>query len=216
MGDASGPNTAGEPSDEELLTRVRSGDESAFAALVTRHQGWLVRLARTRVPSQAVAEEVAQETWLALLTGLDRFEGRSSLRTWLARVAINQAITRGTRERRSVPFSALEGAGEESSGPTVDADRFGPDGGWTTPPGPLRLPADRAEDGELREHLRAALAELPERQRLVVALRDVEGWTGEEVAQALDLSPENQRVLLHRGRARLQAALAPYLEGTAA
>jgi RNA polymerase sigma-70 factor (ECF subfamily) len=196
-------------SDEGLVDALRAGDEQAFAALVDRYHGPLLRLARNYVASAAVAEEVVQDTWLAVLDGLDRFRGASSVKTWIFRILVNRAMTRGVRERRTVPFSSLAPT-EEDEGPTVSAERFTADGSWAVAPRPFELPEDRVGLLELRDRLREALAELPERQRIVVGLRDVEGLSSEEVCDLLDLSPENQRVLLHRGRARLQAALAGY------
>jgi RNA polymerase sigma-70 factor (ECF subfamily) len=195
--------------ERELLERLRAGDPRAFDELVRRLHPTIVRLARTRVPSDAVAEEVAQETWVAVLQGLDRFEGRSSLRTWILRIAVNRAITRGIRERRSVPFASLEG--EDDSGDS-GPDRFTDEGTWRDPPTSFELPDDRAERLELRTKLRRALNDLPERQRMVITLRDVEGLSSEEVCEMLDLSEGNQRVLLHRARGRLQRRLAGYIE----
>jgi RNA polymerase sigma-70 factor (ECF subfamily) len=195
--------------DEQLVEALRAGDEQAFQELVHRHHGSLLRVARNYVPTAAIAEEVVQDTWLAVLDGIDRFRGASSVKTWIFRILTNRAMTRGARERRTVPFSSLRST-EEDEGPTVSADRFTADGSWAVAPRPFELPEDRVGLLELRAHLRDALADLPERQRVVVGLRDVEGLTSEEVCDLLDLSPENQRVLLHRGRARLQAALASY------
>jgi RNA polymerase sigma-70 factor (ECF subfamily) len=197
--------------DADLLQRLRAGDEAAFAALVDRLHPSLLRVARLFVRSDAVAEEVVQETWVAVLDGLDRFEGRASLNTWIGRILANRARTRAVREGRSLPLSAIEGDGE----PAVDRDRFGPRGFWATPPRPWEDPG--AEKLLLRRELGALLARelvrLPEAQRAVVELRDVDGWTAEEVCNVLDLSETNQRVLLHRGRSRLRAALERHLQG---
>jgi len=195
--------------DEWLIEALRAGDEEAFEQLVHRYHGPLMRLARGYVASQGVAEEVVQDTWLAVLDGIDRFRGASSLKTWIFSILIKRATTRGVRERRSVPFSSLHPTADDD-GPSVRSDRFGADGHWAVPPRPFDLPEDRAGLLELRAYIRAALAALPERQRIVVALRDVEGLSSDEVCGLLHLSVENQRVLLHRGRARLQAALAEY------
>lgn len=208
---AGGPHTrSGAPDDATLLARLRAGDEEAFAELVRRYRPAMLRVARAYVSSDAVAEEVVQEAWVGALRGLDRFEARSSVKTWLFRILVNRAMTRGQREARAVPFSSL-GDPAEDEGPTVSAERFARDGAWATPPRPFQLPAERAELLELRGQLRDALAALPARQRIVVTLHDVEGLSTEEVAEALDLTTNNVRVLLHRGRARLQAALADYV-----
>lgn len=172
------------------------------------------RVARGYVDSNATADEVVQETWLAVLTRIDRFERRSSLNTWIFSILVNQARKRGGRERRTVPLSSLgAGDGEEHS---VDADRFHNDDGtwpghWATPPRPWQRPERRLLSLEARGHLRQALAQLPERQRTVVALRDVEGCSADEVCAMLELSEQNQRVLLHRARSRLRAALDAYI-----
>ena len=180
----------------ELLDRLRAGDEEAFAELVRAHHASLCRLARTFVGSGAVAEEVVQDTWLAVVRGVDRFEGRSSLRTWLFRILANRARTTATRERRI------------ESGPDPDADRFDGNGVWSTPPVPWSdLVEDRVAAEQLATAARELLETLPDAQRQVVLLRDVEGLGAAEVSALLGLSDGNQRVLLHRGRARLRAAL---------
>lgn len=200
--------------DAPLLERARRGDRAAFAALVGRHAGPLLRVARSLVRDQAVAEEVVQETWLAFVTGLAGFEGRSSLRTWLFQVAINKARTRFAREGRTVPFSALGAA--EAGGGAEPSERFDEHGGWREPPGawtdedPERL----ALGAETRAAIEAAIAGLPEAQRAVLVLRDVEGLETEEICNLLGLTVTNQRVLLHRARARVRAALARGQETT--
>jgi RNA polymerase sigma-70 factor (ECF subfamily) len=196
-------------SDERLVEALRAGDEGAFQQVVATYHGPLMRLARNYVASAAVAEEVVQDTWVAVLEGIARFRGASSLKTWIFRILVNRATTRGVREHRSVPFSALV-ATDEDEGPTVSADRFTAEGSWAVAPRPFDVPEDRTALLELRERLRQALAQLPERQRIIVGLRDVEGLSSEEVCDLLDLSAENQRVLLHRGRARLASLLAGY------
>ena len=196
-------------SERDLVEALRAGDEQAFETLVRRYNAALLSLARNYVPTSADAEEVVQETWLAVLDGIDRFRGESTVKTWLFRILVNRATTRGVREHRSVPFSALEAPGDDE-GPTVSPDRFAADGSWAVPPRPFDLPEERAGLLELRGRLREAMAELPERQRIVVALRDVEGLSSEEVCDVLRITAQNQRVLLHRGRARLQAALSGY------
>jgi RNA polymerase sigma-70 factor (ECF subfamily) len=202
--------------DAELLEALRRGDESAFEELVERLHPSLVRLALSFVPSRAVAEDVAQETWLAVLRGLDGFEGRSSLKTWIFRILVNRAKTRGVREARSVPFSSLESG---DSGPSVDADRFFDashpryPGGWSAPPRSWgELPEERLVARETLDVIRMAIAELPPAQRAAITLRDVEGLDSEEVASLLDVSPGNERVLLHRARSRVRAELERYLD----
>jgi RNA polymerase sigma-70 factor (ECF subfamily) len=193
--------------EQALVRALAAGEERAFNELVGRHHRSLVRLARNFVRSEAVAEEVVQDTWCAVITGIERFEGRSSLKTWLFSICVNKARTRAERERRMTPFSALAGEDDEGQ-PLPFEDRFTPDGRWAAPPRGWDDPERRTVSLELREELRAALAGLPERQRLVVSLRDVEGLSSEEVCELLDLSPGNERVLLHRGRSRLRALLA--------
>ena len=183
-------------SDGELLTLLRSGDERAFVSLVQRYQGPMLRLATSFVPSQAVAEEVVQDTWLALLRGLDAFEGRSSLKTWLFSILVNQARTTGMREYRTVPVPDPE--------PAVDPARFDASGSWADPPEHwIEAAEDRLAAGKFADRIRELMDELPVRQREVVILRDVEEMSSEEVCSVLAISDGNQRVLLHRGRSRL-------------
>ena len=202
-------------SEAELLEAVRAGDEETFAALVREHPPSLVRVARMYVSNQAAAEEVAQETWLAVLNGIDRFEGRSSLKTWIFRILSNIAKTRAVRDGRTLPFSALQDPARVPE-PAVDADRFlDPEhprwpGHWAAKPAPW--PEDALLAAETRERLAEAIEALPATQRAVITLRDVEGWSSEEVRNALDLSETNQRVLLHRARSKMRAALESYLE----
>jgi RNA polymerase sigma-70 factor (ECF subfamily) len=183
--------------DGELLLRLRSGDERAFVGLVQRYQEQMLRLATGFVPSRAVAEEVVQDTWLAALRGLDGFEGRSSLKTWLFSILVNQARTTGTREGRTVPVPDPE--------PAVDPARFDSSGAWSEPPEHwIEAAEGRLEAGKLAGRLRILMDELPARQREVVLLRDVEELSSEEVCSVLAISDGNQRVLLHRGRSRLR------------
>ncbi len=161
------------------------------------------------MPSRAVAEEVVQETWLAVLTGVDRFEGRSSLKTWLFRILANKAKTRGQREARIVPFSALAVDGDEDQ-TAVPVERFARGGAWATPP--RGVPEERLLAAETRARIAEAIAALPQNQRAVITLRDVEGLPAEEACNVLGLSETNQRVLLHRARAKVRAALERYLE----
>jgi RNA polymerase sigma-70 factor (ECF subfamily) len=192
--------SAARADENELIRRLRAGDEDAFATLVERHHTAMVRLARSYVRSRAVAEEVAQEAWLGLLRGLDGFEGRSSLRTWLFRIVVNRAISAGLHERRHLPVDDSEL--EEENG------RFSQDGWWVTPPAHWADEAvDRITAPALAAHVRELIDELPHGQRQVVTLRDVEGLSSEEVCSVLGISEGNQRVLLHRARARLRREL---------
>ena len=205
-------------SDEaELLARLRAGDERAFEELIRRYHGTMLAVARTYVKTRDVAEEVVQEAWLGVLKGLDRFEGRSSLKTWVLRILVNTAITRGVREARSVPFSSLAPEGEDE--PAVDPDRFaGPGdtypGHWSSNPGDWRsLPEETLLGRETLGVVKQAIAALPDAQQRVISLRDIEGWGAEEVCHALELSPGNQRVLLHRARSRVRSALEKHFDG---
>jgi RNA polymerase sigma-70 factor (ECF subfamily) len=196
--------------DDDLVAQLRAGDEQTFAVLVDGWSGWMLRLARAHVSTQSVAEEVVQETWLAVLEGLHRFRAEASLRTWVYRILQNQAKKRGVRESRVVPFASLAPSDE---GPTVDPERFqGPSephpGGWRS--FPEEWPEEAALTHEVHSVVTAALTELPERQRVVVALRDLDGHSAEEVCELLDISAGNQRVLLHRGRAVVRAHLETY------
>jgi RNA polymerase sigma-70 factor (ECF subfamily) len=203
--------------DADRLEALRRGDEDAFRALVAEHAPFLMRLVMMHVPSHAVAEEVVQDTWLAALEGLDRFEGRSSLRTWLASIALNKARTRGTREGRILPFALLRRRYEEGGGPALDPDRFQGrrgerPGWWASPPVEWEEPERQLEAADTRRVLLEAIRDLPPRQREVIALRDVSGWDADEVRNALDLSETNQRVLLHRARSKVRAALEEHLD----
>ncbi|HEX2117746.1 MAG TPA: RNA polymerase sigma factor [Acidimicrobiales bacterium] len=186
--------------DAELVTRLRAGDEDAFRFLVERYHSSLLRLAQTMVPSRAVAEEVVQDTWLGLLRGIKGFEGRSSLRTWLFHVLVNRARSTGAHERRPTTGT--------TAGSTVDPSRFGPQGNWADPPVPWPEEVDdRLVARQLADRIRPRIGELPELQRQVVTLRDLEGLSAPEVCSLLDISEGNQRVLLHRARARLRSML---------
>jgi RNA polymerase sigma-70 factor (ECF subfamily) len=202
-------------SDEQTVAALRAGDETTFRDLFQRSFPVMKRVARGYVASEAVAEEVVQDTWTAVLTGIDRFQGRSALGTWVFSILIHQAKNHSARERRSQPLSALVPDGAEE--PAVDPDRFQTDddawpGHWATPPRPWQKPERRLLSLEARERLRDALGQLPDRQRLIVGLRDVEGLSAEEVCGLLELSQENQRVLLHRGRSRLRSVLEAYVD----
>lgn len=189
--------------DLDLLVRLREGDEAAFVTLVGKYHDSMLRLARTFVHSHAVAEDVVQDTWVGVLRGIDRFEGRSSMRTWLLAILVNRARTAGSREARS--FAASGSEGFEAA---VDASRFDASGAWSAPPEQwVDDLEDRIGAKALREQILRALLEMPERQRAVVMLRDVDGLRSDEVCQVLELTPANERVLLHRGRSRLRRAL---------
>lgn len=183
--------------DAALVAALRRGDERAFVELVDAFTPGMRRFALSFVRTPAVADEVVQEAWLGVLRGLDRFEGRSSLKTWIYRIVANVARTRGVREARSVPFS---------SEPSVDPDRFEAHGHWTEPIEPWR----QVEASELRAVIDRAIDALPEQQSVVIRLRDVEGWSAEDVCNVLELSETNQRVLLHRARSKVRAAVEEY------
>jgi RNA polymerase sigma-70 factor, ECF subfamily len=202
--------------DEQLVRALRAGDEDAFITLVRRHHALMLRVALGYVRTQAVAEEVVQETWCAVLAGIDRFEGRATLKTWIMRILANRAKTRGQREARCVPFSAIGGV-EDDDGPAVDPDRFLPadhpryPNHWAAAPATWsQMPDERLLAAEAQERIRCAIASLPARQQAVISLRDVEGWSPEEVCELLDLSEGNQRVLLHRARSHVRAELERY------
>jgi RNA polymerase sigma-70 factor (ECF subfamily) len=190
--------SAREPDERALVRALRRGDEDAFRAVVARHHATMVRVARAHVRDAFVAEEIAQDAWACLLTGLDRFQGRSSLRTWLLRVVRNLAVDRGVAERRTIPGGSLGSDDDDALPPGLDAGR------WRSPP--ARWHADE-EHAETMAAIRSAIEALPPRQRAVIQLHDVVGCPSSEVCALLDLSPVNQRVLLHRARERVRAAL---------
>lgn len=191
---------------EALVDRLRAGDEDAFRGFVRDHHAAMVRFARTFVHTPQSAEEVVQETWLAVLQGLDRFEGRSSLKTWVFGILANRARTRGVRDGRMTLFSEI-GTGEPDAEPAVDPSRFGPSGSWREPPVAWGDPERLLLSVELRRHLNEGMDALPAGQRAVFVLRDVEGMSSEEACNVLGISETNQRVLLHRARSRLRGAL---------
>ncbi len=199
------------PTDLELVERLRAGDEDAFMMLVTALGPSMRRVARMYVSTDAVADEVVQDAWVGVLRGLGSFEGRSTLRTWIFRILVNIAKTRGQREGRSVPFATL--AGDDLQEPSIDPSAFrGPDdpaaGSWSTLPFDWRgMPEERAEGAETIRVIGRAIAALPPLQAEVIRLRDVQGWTSQEVRNALELSETNQRVLLHRARASVRRAI---------
>jgi len=198
-----------------LVSALLDGDEDAFVALVTTHHPAMVRLAQHYVSSGAVAEEVVQDSWIGVLKGLPRFEGRSSLRSWIFQIVINRAKTRGQREARSVPVSSLA---DDEDGPSVDPDRFLPDGHptqggqWLHPVSSWRVPHLEARASELRRVIDREISLLPEKQAAVVRLRDAFGFSSAEVCDTLMISEANQRVLLHRARSRLRQRLEDYLK----
>lgn len=216
---ASAPAEPGLPADDQaLIDSLRHGDETAFVTLIERYHAALLRVAAIYVPNRAVAEEVVQETWIGVLNGLPRFEGRSSLKTWLFRILTNQARTRAVREGRSIPFSALEDPDAEPDEPAVDPSRFRGQGEpypghWLSPPQPwaAETPEELLVSRETRAQIDQAIAALPDKQRTVITLRDIAGWSAEEVCNLLQVSETNQRVLLHRARAKVRSALEQYL-----
>lgn len=204
------PGSAAESQDDaQLIADLRQRDEDAFARIVDAWSPGMLRVARCHVASHATAEEVVQEAWIGVLQGLDAFEGRSKLKTWAIRIVINIAKSRGRRERRVTPFSSLS----LDAGPTVDPDRFRPQGepyagGWRSfPPSWPPLPESEALSSETHAIIGSAVAALPEAQRIVIALRDLDGYEASEVCDALDLSEGNQRVLLHRARSSVRQKL---------
>jgi len=198
-----------------LLERLRAGDEATFEGLVAGLYGTMLTVARTYVKDRAVAEEVVQETWLGVINGLDRFEGRSSLKTWILSILVNQAKTRGAREARTVPFASLAA---EDDAPAVDPERFrGPHeqytGGWRAFPANWKPADELVQDRETIRVAMRAIADLPLTQQTVIRMRDVEGYSSEEVCATLDVSEANQRVLLHRARSRVRSALERHIDG---
>ena len=201
-------------SDDELVMRLKAGDELAFRSLIDEYHAPLRRVARSYVATDAAADEVVQDTWVGVLRGIDRFEQRSSLKTWIYRILLNIARTRGVRDKRSIPFASL--GSDDEDGPTFEPERFQHandphPGHWAAFPTRWHdQPEIRAVGHETIAVVRAALEMLPPNQQEVVRLRDIEGWTSSEVCNALGLTETNQRVLLHRGRAKLRAALETY------
>lgn len=205
------------PHEPDLIGRLRHGDEEAFAGLVTDLAPALLRLAMLHVPSRAIAEEVVQDTWLAVIAGLDGFEGRSTLRTWIYRILLNRARSTGVREHRTLPFSA---AWSEERSPAVPPERFhnrrspGLAGSWSAPPVPWdEKPEDHLAASEVRRCVEDAIEQLPMRQREVVTARDMLGMAADEVCALFELSAGNQRVLLHRGRSHVRTVLERHFGG---
>ena len=207
----------GRANDAELVERLRAGDEEAFAGLVDELSPALMRMALAYVPSRAVAEDVVADTWLGVIKGIDRFEGRSALRTWIFQILLNIARTRGAREKRALPYSSLRRQSDGDGEAAVDPDRFqGGDGvrpgWWSRPPVEWEGADVQLESDETRDLLLQAIAELPPRQREVIVLRDLQGYSSEEARNILEVSETNQRVLLHRARAKVRAALEDHFE----
>lgn len=204
--DAHAPGT----DDVALLEGLRLGDEAAFAALLRRYQAPMLRLALMYVQSREAAEDVLQETWIGVVRGAERFEGRSSVKTWLFRILVNRAKSKGVAERRHVPVPDLAG-GDPGDGPAVGPERFS-SGAWSVPPTPWEgLPEERLLSGEVRRLIDEAVGRLPAQQREVITLRDLQGLTSAEACQILGISEANQRVLLHRARSKVRASLEGYL-----
>jgi RNA polymerase sigma-70 factor (ECF subfamily) len=207
------------PDDRSVIDALRHGDEGAFERLVNQYHPSLRRVARLYIANRAVADEVVQDTWLGVIQGIWAFERRSSLKTWIFRILINRAKTRAAREGRMVPFPRFDAAVEAAQA-VIAPDHFQPvdhptePGRWTRPPPDLGASPERwLLAQEVRQHLQSAIAALPEHQRLVLILRDVEGCSTEEVCNALGFQETNTRVLLHRARAKVRAVLEPYLKG---
>ncbi len=215
---ATSPRDDPRQDERRLIASLLSGDEDAFMRLVEQYQAAMLRLAQMYVGDRAVAEEVTQEAWLSALKNLDRFEGRSSFKTWLFHILVNGAKSRSLRERRSIPFSALadSDAADSDDAPSVAPERFRPAGdtyagGWLAfPQSWAHLPEAHVASHETRERILAAIERLPITQQSVIRLRDIEGYSAEDVCQMLRVSEANQRVLLHRARARVRQALEAY------
>ena len=206
-----GATEEGNRAEPALIEALRAGDERAFRSVFAQFDPLMRRVARGYARSDAVAEEIVQEAWLGVIRGIDRFEGRSSLKTWIFRILINVALTRAGREARTIPFSAAAPPSEDGS--SVDPDRFFPPdherwpGHWRLGPAPWGIPDERALAKELRGEILAAVDSLNDSQREVIALRDIGGWDSKEVCNALGISEVNQRVLLHRARSKVRAAV---------
>jgi RNA polymerase sigma-70 factor (ECF subfamily) len=202
------------PPDDALVTGLRAGDEATFARLVDAWSASMVRLARSYVSTMDSADEVVQDTWLAVIQGVEAFEGRASLKSWVYRILVNKAKNRGVRESRTVPWSGVSPDAEDA-GPTVDPSRFQDANGdypghWREFPAPWPTPEDALLAGEVRQVIGEALDTLPARQRTVLTLRDIDGHSSAEVCAMLEITAENQRVLLHRARAAVRTRLEIY------
>jgi RNA polymerase sigma-70 factor, ECF subfamily len=205
------------PDEQQVIAALRAGDELAFATLVDRYTPSMLRVARMYVATKEAAEDVVQETWLGVIRGIETFEGRSTLKTWMFRILVNRAQTRGERESRTTPFSSLSTSSDDAGDhePAVDPSRFVESGRWTgwwsQPPSAKHLPEAQVLVAESGTLLLAAVDALPANQRIVITLRDIHGLTSEEVCDLLSISEGNQRVLLHRARAKVRGALEDYL-----
>jgi RNA polymerase sigma-70 factor (ECF subfamily) len=211
--------TVASGTEAELIRGLRDRDEAAFVELTRSYHSSMLRVAQIYVSSRAVAEEVVQETWIGVLRGIDRFEGRSSLKTWIFQILTNTAKTRAAREGRTIPFSALDPARVPE--PAVEPERFLDGehprwpGHWSSAPASWAgLPEERLLGKETRKLVAQAIDSLPASQRTVISLRDVEGWESVDVCNVLGISETNQRVLLHRARAKVRRDLERYLDGT--
>jgi RNA polymerase sigma-70 factor, ECF subfamily len=216
-GDSSAPSAGGLPPDDVVVAGLRGGDEATFALVVDAWSAGMLRAARAYVSGDDTAQDVVQDAWLAIIRGIDRFEARSSLRTWVYRILINIAKTRGVKDRRTVPLSSLAPT-DEDTGPTVDPSRFrGPDdpypGHWKVFPAAWPSAESDLLSREALAAIQDAVAALPARQRIVITLRDVEGYDSDEVCTLLDITAANQRVLLHRARAAVRLRLEDYFAG---
>ncbi len=207
-----------EEGDRAVVEALKRGDERAFERLVVELNPALLRLAMAHVPSRAVAEEVVQDTWVGVIKGIDRFEGRSALRTWIFQILLNKARTRGVREKRTLPFATFRRRAEEGSGgPSVEADRFqgrrdSEPGAWARPPVEWSSPEERLAGDAARDVMLKAIAALPPRQREILTLRDIQGYSSTEARNALGIKETNQRVLLHRARSKVRAELERHFE----
>ena len=212
----SSPSVSVSAEEPQLIEALRSREEAAFVRLLDRYHSSLLSLASLYVRNRATAEEVVQETWMGVLQGIDRFEGRSSLKTWIFRILLNRARTRTQREGRMIPFSELVTREAGTTEWAVDPDRFqGPDedlpGHWSSSPQGWGENAEqRLLSQETLDYIQKAIDALPQAQRLVISMRDVQGWTSEEVCNVLDISETNQRVLVHRARSKVRAAMEEY------
>lgn len=206
--------------DREVIDALRMGDEPSFILLVDRYHNSLLRIAMLYVHDRALADEIVQETWMSVLQGVKGFEGRSSVKTWIFRILKNIAMTRWKKENRSIPFSMLQDPEISDDEPSVDPERFLPSdhpdypGGWAIPPKAWNLaPEEHLLAQEIKQCIQKSIAALPHNQQMVITMRDIVGWTSEEVCNVLQLSETNQRVLLHRARSKVRWALEKYFSG---
>lgn len=206
------PPPGEEPDENALVDALRAGDETAFRALMDRHESAMLRLAYGHVGSRALAQDVVQETWLAVIRGIHAFRQQSSLKTWIFRILLNRARTWGRREARSLPFSELVPDGPQAEREIGDPDRILLNRAAEAGAAFGRSPLLSTLDGELRARIEAAVDQLPERQRQILVLRDVEGWGSGDVCNIMGISETNQRVMLHRARSRMRRELASYLD----